>query len=178
MSNGDCMASTDPVIRLVICDAGPLIHLDELGCLDLLSSFAIVLIPDTVWEEVLHHRPQAIDTCQTWAKRVTPTRVLPPDLEATTRLFSLHAGEIQAINIAQECQADLLLTDDTAARLAAASAGIQVRGTLGILLRAIQHQQKTADEVLAILRSIPSQSTLHIRASLLQEVIGQVETFQ
>lgn len=169
------MASTDTTIRLVVCDAGPLIHLDELACLDLLSSFAVVLIPDTVWEEVLHHRPQAIDTCQMWAKRVTPTRVLPHDLEATTRLFSLHTGEIQAINIAQESQADLLLTDDTAARLAAASAGIQVRGTLGILLRAIQHQQKTANEVLAILRSIPTQSTLHIRASLLQEVIGQVE---
>ncbi|MBU0653922.1 MAG: hypothetical protein KJ914_02195 [Gammaproteobacteria bacterium] len=69
------------------------------------------------------------------------------------------------------------MTDDTAARLAAASAGIQVRGTLGILLRAIQHQQKTADEVLAILRSIPIQSTLHIRASLLQEVTEQVQAF-
>ncbi|WP_211206976.1 hypothetical protein [Thiothrix nivea] len=58
------MASTEPAIRLVVCDAGPVIHLDELGCLALLSDFAAVLIPDTVWEEVLHQRLQAIDHCQ------------------------------------------------------------------------------------------------------------------
>jgi hypothetical protein len=31
---------------IVICDAGPLIHLDELGCLDLLADFRDVLVPD------------------------------------------------------------------------------------------------------------------------------------
>jgi hypothetical protein len=28
---------------LVVCDAGPLIHLDELGCMDLLLDFSEVL---------------------------------------------------------------------------------------------------------------------------------------
>lgn len=42
--------------RPVVCDAGPLIHLDQLGCLDLLSDFSVVLVPDAVWSEVLKHR--------------------------------------------------------------------------------------------------------------------------
>jgi predicted nucleic acid-binding protein len=63
-------------------------------------------------------------------------------MEASIKLFSLHAGEIQALNIVQEYQADLLLTDDTAARLAARSMQISVHGTLGILLRSIQKSNR------------------------------------
>lgn len=42
------MATTDPLARVAVCDAGPLIHLDELGCLALLSDFARVLLPASV----------------------------------------------------------------------------------------------------------------------------------
>lgn len=45
---------------IIVCDAGPLIHLDELGCLHLLNDFEEVLIPKEVWQEVEHHRPQAL----------------------------------------------------------------------------------------------------------------------
>lgn len=41
-------------------DAGPLIHLDEAGCLDLLADFENVLAPDVVWDEVTRHRPDAL----------------------------------------------------------------------------------------------------------------------
>lgn len=40
----------------VICDAGPLIHLDELGCIVLLDDFDEVLVSAQVWQEVIHHR--------------------------------------------------------------------------------------------------------------------------
>lgn len=55
------METTEPCIDLVVCDAGPLIHLDEVGCIDLLHDFAQVLVPTKVWEEVMQHRPSAID---------------------------------------------------------------------------------------------------------------------
>ena len=45
----------------VVCDAGPLIHLDELGCLDLLTDFRAILVPEQVWREVEHHRPDALE---------------------------------------------------------------------------------------------------------------------
>ena len=51
MCNGVCMAKTDQKVPLVVCDAGPLIHLDELGCLDLLADFSEVLVPETVGVE-------------------------------------------------------------------------------------------------------------------------------
>ena len=45
---------------VAICDAGPLIHLAEIGCLDLLRDFQAVLIPEQVREEVARHRPDAL----------------------------------------------------------------------------------------------------------------------
>jgi predicted nucleic acid-binding protein len=57
--------------RIVVCDAGPLIHLDELGCFDLLSRFRDVLVPDAVWNEVARHRPSALRR-----RRVKLNRVL------------------------------------------------------------------------------------------------------
>lgn len=59
MSSGGCVAEAD-VAGLVICDAGPLIHLEELACLDLLRDFADVLVPDAVWQEVQHHSPSSL----------------------------------------------------------------------------------------------------------------------
>jgi hypothetical protein len=48
------------VIELVVENAGPLIHLDQLKCLDLLSDFLTLLVPDVVWNEILKYRPHAL----------------------------------------------------------------------------------------------------------------------
>ncbi len=74
-----------------------------------------------------------------------------------------------------EYRNSLLLTDDTAARLAAKNIGVVAHGTLGILVRAIRQKSRTKHEVLSLLRAIPSETTLHIRTSLLEEVIKDVE---
>lgn len=71
----------------------------------------------------------------------------------------------------------ILLTDDAAARLAAQTLHYQAYGTLGILLRAIRRQQKTAAEIVQILQTLPTQSTLHIRRAFLQSVIAEVINF-
>lgn len=69
----------------------------------------------------------------------------------------------------------IFLTDDAAARLAALTLGYRVHGTIGILLRAIRRKQRTKEEVIAILRNLPNQSTLHIRSQLLEQIIGRLE---
>jgi predicted nucleic acid-binding protein len=88
----------------------------------------------------------------------------------------LHLVETQALQIAKEHGAELLLTDDTAVRLAAKQIGLLVHGTLGILLRAVRRQQRDPRAVADLLRAIPSRSTLHIRANLLNEIIAEIES--
>ena len=48
--------------------------------------------------------------------------------------------------------------------------GYRVHGTIGVLIRAIRRHQRTKDEVISLLRQLPTQSTLYIRRALLQEI--------
>jgi predicted nucleic acid-binding protein len=70
----------------------------------------------------------------------------------------------------------VLLSDDTAARLAAKSLNISAHGTLGLLIRAVRQRLRTPSEVLALLSAIPQQTTLHIRPSLLDDVIARLKS--
>jgi predicted nucleic acid-binding protein len=164
-------------IRIVVCDAGPLIHLDELGALALLGEFPQILVPQAVWAEVERHRPSVFGRGAPSFTRAKPRRPADAALVALSRLFPLHAGETQALQIAAEEGADLLLTDDTAARLAARQLGLPVHGTIGILLRAVRRREWTPRQAADVLREIPTRSTLHINPALLDEILAEVERF-
>jgi len=168
------MEKTDSKPSLVICDAGPLIHLDELGCLDLLTDFKSIIVPDTVCTEVERHRPSVFSHPQIPLSRTNATDPVPPELSALTKIFTLHAGEWEALRLALKFSDSIFLTDDTAARPAAGNLGIRTHGTIGILLRAIRRKQRTTDGILQILQSLSERSTLHIKRSLLESVISQV----
>lgn len=168
------MGRTDPPATLVVCDAGPLIHLDEVDCLDLLEDFSAVLVPTAVWREVMRHRPGALLQSRAALRQITANLPAPPELEALAKVLSLHTGEWEALRIALEHRNGLLLTDDTAARLAAGNLGITTHGTIGLLVRAIRRHQRSKTEILQILHSLPLRSSLHLKRSLLEEVIRQV----
>ncbi len=162
------MATTEPP-NAIICDAGPLIHLDELGCVD----FARAIVPDAVWEEVGRHRPCALTAPMLRLERRS-CAAPGAEVDAIMALFVLHRGEKEALSLASEFAGALLLTDDTAARLAARTLGIAVHGSVGILVRAIRRRQKTKAQVIALLRDLPTKTSLFIRSSLLEEIIAEV----
>jgi predicted nucleic acid-binding protein len=165
----------DKIDLAVIADAGPVIHLDELGCLYLLADFGRVIIPEAVWMEVQRHRPLALASVGDWLVCQSPIQSSPVVM-ALAPLYSLHAGEQEALHLCAEFGGHcLLLTDDTAARMAAKSLGIEAHGTLGLLIRAIRRQCLTKSDVLVLLREVPHRTTLHIRPALLAEVISDVE---
>lgn len=166
------MVKTSPV---VVADAGPIIHLDELDCLDLLTDFDEIVVPEAVWLEVQRHRPQAMESIPALFVRQSALTASPL-VKALTPIYTLHAGEQEALHLCVELGDCLLLTDDTAARLAAKSLGISAHGTLGLLIRSIRRQSRSKSEVLTLLNDIPLRTTLHIRPILLAEVIAQVQT--
>jgi len=156
-----------------ICDAGPLIHLDEIGCLDLLSDFQALLVPNQVWAEVVRHRPSVRDQSSVF-HRVPVAISAHPQFRALVKTFSLDAGEQAALSLMSDYPQGVLLTDDAAARMAAQALGLRTHGSLGVLLRSIRLGRRERPEVLSILHEIPTRSSLHIKASLLQEVIERV----
>ncbi|MCF6251231.1 MAG: DNA-binding protein [Methylococcaceae bacterium] len=160
---------------VVIADAGPLIHLDELGSLNILADFGNIIVPNAVWCEVEHHRPQALKHQGVNLIRKNVINI-STQVNALMPLYTLHLGEQEALHLCMEYSDSMLLTDDTAARLASKNIGITAHGTLGVLVRAIRRKSRSKAEVLALLRAIPVETTLHIRASLLVEVIKDVDT--
>lgn len=154
--------------ELVVCNAGPLIHLDQLKCLDLLSDFLTLLVPDVVWNEVLKYRPHALP--QSFATLVPAPLVPEAKVTSLCRAFSLDAGEAACLAILAERGSAIFLTDDAAARLVAEEMGIEVHGTLGVLIRSVRRGKRTPPEILRLLDELPSQSTLFIKSTLLADI--------
>jgi len=159
----------------VVCDAGPLIHLDELGCLSLLSDFDDVLVPGQVWREVAQYRPTALARSEVALQNVDVTISRHAPFQTLVRSFALDLGEQAALTLMQTYPQAIFLTDDAAARLAAVPFGYQAHGSIGILIRAIRRGQRTREQILTLLRALPTHSTLHIRAGLLQDIIARLE---
>jgi predicted nucleic acid-binding protein len=158
---------------VVILDAGPLIHLDQLGCLDLLTAFPRLYAPQIVWDEAVRHRPlmQASDI---------PSLCVQPNPDTgSSRLVALIAqhdldeGEAVALALLEKMKAEIFLTDDAAARVAGDALGCSVHGTLGVLVRGYTLGLRTLVEMHRLLAELPTRSTLHIRKSLLDKVIAQ-----
>jgi len=160
--------------NVVICDAGPIIHLHELEQLSLLGDFSKVFVTETVLKEVEKHR--LIDFSDLSIDIVLAPAV-DSQLSALATAFCLHAGEISALSFARTKSDVLFLTDDTAARLAARQMNLRVHGTLGILIRSVRRGLKTSSEIKACIQSIPSRSTLHIKATLIRSAVKDLKKF-
>jgi predicted nucleic acid-binding protein len=159
----------------VICDAGPLIHLDELGSLQLMQDFSEVIIPERVKQEVLRYRSISFaETNIIW--RIFPDVLSPgASLQTMCRAFSLDSGEMSALSILSHYPDAVFLTDDAAARLVATKSGYKVHGTVGILVRAIRRDMMTAEEVLEVLKNLKWKSSLYIGDAILDEVMVSIK---
>lgn len=164
----------DRSAQAVVCDAGPLIHLDELDCLWLLADFSQVLIPATIAAELAQHRPDLLARTDVLWQHCAAKLPHTPRLATLCQLFSLHAGEQDALAQLEVFPQRIFLTDDSAARQVAEQMGFKVHGSIGVITRAIRRNQMAPSEVIQTLSQIPIRSSLHIKPSLLQEVIAKI----
>lgn len=141
-----------------------------------MADFRVVLIPAQVWQEVEHHRTSALTNPELALQKVSVAISREASFQTLVRALALATGEQAALSLMAQQPEAILLTDDAAARLAGVTLGYKVHGSIGVLLRAMRRQQRTRDEILAILRHLPTLSTLYIRPGLLQEIIAEVES--
>ena len=158
----------------IVCDSGPIIHLDELNCLYLLEDFKEVLIPDTVHKEIKRYRPLSLNRLN--VPFIFSHENIPYDTRLLTlcRIFSLDAGETEALALMEKNPQAIFLTDDASARMVAEQMGFRVNGTIGVLVRSIRRGQMEPGEVLRILEEAPSKTTLYIKHSLLDEIVLKI----
>jgi len=101
-----------------------------------------------------------------------PTTPYSVKVKAMSTLFTLPHGECEALTLCLNHTINTLLTDDTAARLAAKNLNLNAHG---LLIRAVRHNLRTPSEVLELLAAIPQKTTLHISPKLLSDIISQIK---
>ncbi len=124
----------------VVTDTSVVLNLCLIGQHDLLHHlYGRVLAPTAVVEEF--HRLASADarfhglSFPAFIEQAEPHHLLPQ----LTSSPLLQAGEIAALSLASEKQADAVLMDELAGRAAATALGLRVIGLLGILIDAKKH---------------------------------------
>jgi len=120
---------------IVVANAGPLIALAQIGYLDLLRLlYGELYIPPAVREEVVasgQGRPGAVEVdAANWIHVVEVHDTMAVQLLRDR----LDAGESEAIVLAMEMNADLLLMDEGRGRRVAEARGLKKTGTVGTLI--------------------------------------------
>jgi predicted nucleic acid-binding protein len=121
----------------VVSNTSPLLNLAAIGKADLLTKlFGLIIAPEVVREEInaLHQRDPRFAAADL---ATVATFVLVNDRNKVA-LLSLHLdrGEAEAIALAAELNADLLLVDERRATRTAHQLGLKTLGLLGVLLLA------------------------------------------
>jgi predicted nucleic acid-binding protein len=152
-----------------VCDAGPFIHLDQIGQLSLLKQFSPLWVPDSVWRETRLTRAQLPDTA----------RVIPVSPAERSRLRlpvrALHAGELDCLALCAKHPGAVFLTDDLDAREAAQKLGIGVHGSAGVIVRAYHTGQLKRPVAERILRNLGAISSLFITREIIEIAIEQLD---
>ena len=121
--------------RVVVGDTGPLIHLSEANAIHLLKLAGGILIPPAVAIEFKRNLPN-----QKLPDWIQIYELTPRSSSRVTRWVEnddVDHGEAAAIALALQQHSDWLLTDDAQARQFAESLGLEVHGSIGLLLWAV-----------------------------------------
>lgn len=120
-------------MRKVIANTTPLIALANIDRLELLYKlYGTIIIPRAVMDEIVRDPAKKRVQDSSWIK----IEAIRDNSQKDIFRARLHAGEIEVMILAREQKADLVIMDDDAAKKTAKFLGLNVTGTLGILLKA------------------------------------------
>lgn len=149
---------------IVVSDTSPLNYLILTGYAHLLEAlYGQVVIPRAVWDEL--RKPGAPAPVQEWVDSL-PAWVEVREASVPDTTLNLDPGEREAISLALELQADLVLLDERRGRREATGRGLAVTGTLGVLDAAARRGLLELPEALAKLR----RTSFRVQPGLLREL--------
>ncbi len=138
-------------VILIVADTGPVNYLVQIGCIGVLPQLAErVVLPALVRAELMHRAAPA--AVRKWAESL-PAWVEVRAAQQRIEAKNLSPADGEAIALARELCASLLLMDDQQARRSAAGLGVPTMGTLGLLEVAGARDLLALPEVLERLRA-------------------------
>ena len=144
---------------MIISNAGPLIHLAKIGRLNLLKElFACVIIPETVEIEVVERgkergAPDAFLIENEVGKWIVVEEDINDKVQEIAKRAGIDMGEAIVIMLAREKEYPVLI-DDLAARRFAIGMGLEVAGSIGVLIKAVKAGINSKEESLDDLKKL------------------------
>lgn len=119
----------------VVSNTTPIISLLKLNRFDLLKElYSQVYIPVAVYEEVEAGKTKSFYKDLAHIEWINIVAI--QDKQAIKYFLDLDSGEAEAIVLATEIKADLIILDEKLGRFHARHADLKVTGTIGVLLKA------------------------------------------
>jgi len=156
----------------VVCNTSPILNLAIIGSLGLLKEqFGIIHVPKAVLDElrVQEDRPGS----KIIRKAIDDGWIVVATVENTgmTEVLrsELDGGESEAIALAFERHAELVLLDERDARRVAARLNMKTTGVLGILLKA--HRMQRIPSLSEALRDLKMKAGFHLSDEIVAELL-------
>lgn len=125
---------------IIVSDTSPITNLAAIGQLDLLHQlYNQITIPTAVYNEMVAVGKIVPGTVEVQTLTWIQTQAVTNTLQVTSlqeNQENIDRGEAEAIVLALELKADLVLMDERRGRTLAISCGLNVTGLLGVLLQA------------------------------------------
>jgi len=140
----------------IISDSSPLMALSAIGRLHLLKEeFGGIIVPDAVWTEITVDGKLKKGTNDILRAEWIKIEQVKNQFLVKSLKKDIDYGESEAIALAVEMNADLILLDDKMARSVASNFELNILGTMGILVRArkkglVQQLQPEIDNLLVL----------------------------
>lgn len=135
---------------LIVSDTTPIISLMKVEQLYLLEKmFGYIVIPKAVYDELTVNEKFAKEILKIKEAEFIKVGEVKNDssVNILRNVTGLDAGESEAIVMAGEKEADLLLMDEHKGRQVAKKLGIKITGTIGILLQAFDEGMMSKEDV-------------------------------
>ena len=154
-------------MRKVVSNTTPIISLLKVGKLEILKElYQELFIPYEVYLEIEAGKNTEYYTDLT---KVEWIRIVKIQSEKSLLFFlDLDKGEAEAIVLANETNADLIILDETLGRFHAKHVGLNVTGTIGILLKA--KENGIIDKIKPILNEL-SQKGIWLSEKLIKQTL-------
>ena len=151
---------------MIIGDSSALVSLATMDRLDLLEKiFGKIYVPQAVYDEVtISYKPQSVKL-----KEFLSNKVVSVELDISK--MGLGQGELEAIALYKNMNSDFLLIDDRRAKKFAQLNGVNVIGSLGVMILA--KESGLMESIRDDLEKLVS-SSLFISQSLIDRVLMSV----
>ncbi|MCU0238436.1 MAG: DUF3368 domain-containing protein [Pyrinomonadaceae bacterium] len=155
---------------IIISDTSPLNYLVLIDEIDLLEKiYQSVIIPSSVYAELNHQKTS--QKVRNWLAEKPNWLIIKSAVNPfSVDTFGLDIGETEAIQIALELKADLVIIDERNGRKIAQEQGLKTIGIIGILIQARDLNLIEINQVLAKLE----QTTFRISKEL-KEILRESE---